>query len=55
MGPNLYARLYVLRNIQLLFTVIYIVLMVYAALNPGKWLDLKEPLGLIPKSVLFTF
>lgn len=55
MGPNLHHRLYVLRNIQLLFTIIYIVLMVYAALNPGKWLDLKEPLGLIPKSVFFTF
>lgn len=50
MGPNLYIQLYILRNIQLLFTVIYAVLMVYAALNPGKWLDLKEPLGLTPKN-----
>lgn len=50
MGPDLYARLYFLRNIQLLFTAIYTVLMVYAALFPGNWLELKEALGLIPKS-----
>lgn len=52
MGPNLYVQLYILRNIQLLFTVIYVVLMVYAAINPGKWLDLKEPLGLTPRPSL---
>lgn len=50
MGPNRYVNLYILRNIQLLFTVIYVVLMVYAALNPGIWLDLKEPLGFTPRT-----
>lgn len=53
MGPSLYVQLYILRNIQLLFTVIYIVLMVYAAINPGRWLDLKEPLGLTPRPFLY--
>lgn len=53
MGPSLDVQLYILRNIQLLFTVIYVVLMVYAAINPGKWLDLKEPLGLTPRSSLY--
>lgn len=54
MRPNPECPLYILRNIQFILTVIYIILIIYAALNPGKWLDLKESLGLI-LNPLITF